>query len=205
MNVIPTSLPEVLVIEPKVFADERGYFMETWSSARYHELGIPPFIQDNVSLSRRAVLRGLHYQEPFAQGKLVCVLQGNVFDVAVDVRSDSPTFAKWAGVILSGENKRQVYVPPGFAHGFCVISDVALLVYKCTERYAPEAEGSVLWNDPDIGIEWPVRQPILSEKDGAALRLRDIDRARLPSYRRKDKSTSVAPHADLVNLNGSKS
>ena len=184
MRVIPTSLPGVLIIEPQIFGDSRGFFLETWNRARYREAGLPEvFVQDNVSRSGRGVLRGLHFQEPKAQGKLVTVLDGEVFDVAVDIRVGSPTFGKSASETLSGETKRQIYIPPGFAHGFCVLSASAIFTYKCTESYAPEAEGGIIWNDPDLGIEWPALEPTLSAKDGKYPRLRDLDPSRLPVYR----------------------
>ncbi len=174
MKVTQTALPGVLLIEPKVFGDGRGFFLETFQAKRYAEAGIAgPFVQDNLSFSVKGTLRGLHFQEPNAQGKLVHVLSGSVFDVAVDVRKGSPHFGKWVGYELSAENKRQLWVPPGFAHGFCVMSETAHFLYKCTTYYAPEAEGAVLWSDPDIGIDWPVKAPLLSKKDGAAPRLKD--------------------------------
>lgn len=185
MNVIETSLPGVLIIEPKVFGDARGFFMETWNGARYEEHGIPNhFVQDNLSYSARGVLRGLHFQNPNPQGKLVSVLEGEVFDVAVDIRVGSPTFGEWTGVTLSAENKRQFYVPPDFAHGFVVTSEAALFSYKCTEYYAPSSEGSVLWNDPEIGMDWPIEQPTLSDKDRAAPPLREMPEDALPRYRK---------------------
>jgi dTDP-4-dehydrorhamnose 3,5-epimerase len=157
--------------------------METWNRARYEEVGLPArFVQDNLSFSARGVLRGLHFQNPGAQGKLVSVLQGEVFDVAVDIRVGSPTYGRWVGTNLSAENKRQFYVPEGFAHGFVVTSDTALLHYKCTGYYHPEAEGSIIWNDEDIGVMWPVDAPVLSEKDRAAPPLREVPPGRLPSY-----------------------
>ncbi|MCS7091297.1 MAG: dTDP-4-dehydrorhamnose 3,5-epimerase [Verrucomicrobiota bacterium] len=175
MTVIPCDLEGVLVIEPRVFGDARGYFLETWNERRYREAGIPgPFVQDNLSFSRRSTLRGLHFQNPAAQGKLVYVLAGEVFDVVVDLRRRSPTFGRWYGARLSSENKRQMYIPPGFAHGFAVMSDTALFAYKCTEFYAPEHEVTLLWNDPDLAIDWPVQEPVLSEKDRRGLRLRDL-------------------------------
>jgi dTDP-4-dehydrorhamnose 3,5-epimerase len=181
MNLVETKLPGVLIIEPKVFGDARGYFMETFNRMRYESLGLPGhFVQDNVSSSRRGVLRGLHFQNPYPQGKLVYVLDGEVFDVAVDIRLGSPTFGEWVGVTLSGENKRQFYVPPGYAHGFCVTSESAIFAYKCTELYHPEADRVVLWNDPEIGIEWPVSQPLISEKDARAPRLAEIAAIQLP-------------------------
>jgi len=157
--------------------------METWNVARYEQAGLSArFVQDNVSYSARGTLRGLHFQNPNAQGKLVYVLQGEVFDVAVDIRVGSPTFGRWMSVTLSGDNKRQVYIPEGFAHGFCVTSERALFAYKCTDFYNPEAEASVLWNDPDIGIDWPITLPILSDRDKNAPRLKDMPPDRLPKF-----------------------
>ena len=183
MQIKETNLLEVRLIEPRVFGDERGFFMETWNAARYADIGLPErFVQDNLSFSRRGVLRGLHFQNPNAQGKLVYVLQGEVFDVAVDIRLGSPTFGQVATAVLSSENKRQFYIPPGFAHGFCVTSETALFAYKCTEFYDPKAEASILWNDPALGIEWPVDSPELSAKDAAALTLAGFPRERLPVY-----------------------
>ncbi|AIF53712.1 dTDP-4-dehydrorhamnose 3,5-epimerase [Pelosinus sp. UFO1] len=175
MNVIDTKLQGVVIIEPKVFGDNRGFFMETWNKEKYEQAGLPyNFVQDNLSFSTKGVLRGLHFQNPNPQGKLVYVLQGEVFDVAVDIRLGSPTFGQWEGVILSSENRKQFYVPEGFAHGFCVVSETALFAYKCTDKYNPQAEKGIIWNDPDIGIKWPIAEPILSEKDNVNLRLRDI-------------------------------
>ena len=184
MKVVETKLPGAIVLEPKVFGDERGFFMETWNEARYQEAGLPArFVQDNLSFSAKGVLRGLHFQNPDQQGKLVHVLQGEVFDVAVDVRVGSPTFGEWEAVILSSENKRQFYIPEGFAHGFLVTSDAALFAYKVTGKYNPKAEGFVLWNDSEIGIKWPIdASPILSEKDRAARPLGDIPVEWLPRY-----------------------
>jgi len=182
VKVSELSIPGVLLVEPQVFGDERGFFMESYSAGRYADAGIPgPFVQDNVSRSRGGVLRGLHVQHPFAQGKLVFVLEGEVFDVAVDVRVGSPTFGRWCGDCLSAQNRRQLYVPPGFAHGFVVTSDTALFTYKCTEYYHPETELAVRWDDPAIGIEWPVHDVVLSENDRAAQPL-DAIRERLPRY-----------------------
>ncbi|MBK1694814.1 dTDP-4-dehydrorhamnose 3,5-epimerase [Chromatium weissei] len=182
MNIIKTALPEVLIIEPKVWGDDRGYFLETYRANRYSEYGIQtPLVQDNQSFSRNGVLRGLHAQHPNAQGKLIQVLDGEVFDVAVDIRRSSPNFGRWVGVILSGENKRQFWIPAGFAHGFLVTGDHALFFYKNTTYYSPEHEFSIRWNDPDIGIEWPVvGMPELSTKDRNALCLKEIDLTRLP-------------------------
>lgn len=180
MNVIETELPGVLVFEPTVFGDDRGFFVETYNANRYAEHGLAlPFLQDNLSFSRRGTLRGLHFQNPRPQGKLVSVLQGEVYDVAVDVRAGSPTFGRWVGVTLSSADRRQMYVPPGFAHGFCVTSETALFAYKCTDLYDPAAEGAVAWDDPDLAIPWPVTEPVLSPKDRAAPRLGDVSRDRL--------------------------
>ncbi|HCE1795373.1 TPA: dTDP-4-dehydrorhamnose 3,5-epimerase [Vibrio parahaemolyticus] len=169
MKVIDTKIPDVKIIEPAVFGDERGFFMETWNQKRFEELvtGKPTkFVQDNHSKSKKGILRGLHYQTENTQGKLVRVISGEVFDVAVDIRKDSPTFGMWVGEYLSAENKRQLWVPEGFAHGFYVISEEAEFVYKCTNYYAPEAEKSIIWNDPNLKINWPfVDTPTLSEKD----------------------------------------
>lgn len=181
MEVTPTTLPEVLLIEPRVFGDSRGFFKEAWQADRYAACGVAgPFVQDNISRSVKGTLRGLHFQEPRAQGKLVTVLQGSVFDVAVDVRRGSPRFGRWVGVILHADEHRQIWIPPGFAHGFCVISDHADFLYKCTDFYDPACEGAICWNDPAIGIEWPVADPILSPRDAAAPCLDAA--AILPSY-----------------------
>lgn len=180
MKVTPTELAEVLVIEPRVHGDARGFFVETYQRDRYRAAGMPDFVQDNLSRSARGVLRGLHYQHPTGQGKLVTVLEGEVFDVAVDVRPDSPTFGRWVGVVLSAENKLQIWVPVGFAHGFLVTSESALFAYKVTAFYDPAAEGAVLWSDPDLAIPWPIHAPTVSEKDARAPRLRDVPRDRLP-------------------------
>mgnify|MGYP000459835698 FL=1 len=161
------EIPDVILIEPEVFSDERGFFMETYKHSEFSAFGIKEhFLQDNHSRSAKGVLRGLHYQNPpKAQGKLVRVILGEVFDVAVDIRKGSPTYGRWVGVVLSSENKRMLYIPPGFAHGFCVLSDVAEVLYKVTEEYAPECEAGIIWNDPEIGIQWPIKDPILSSKD----------------------------------------
>ena len=176
MNVIKTKLHDCVIIEPKVFGDERGFFLETFQAERYAaQAGITlPFVQDNHSRSSKAVLRGLHYQKIKPQGKLVRVVRGEVYDVAVDIRQDSPTFGQWEGVILSEENKRQFWVPPGFAHGFVVLSATADFEYKCTDYYDPSDEGSILWSDPDLDIPWPIANPVLSTKDKSAKRLVDL-------------------------------
>ncbi|KHA61686.1 dTDP-4-dehydrorhamnose 3,5-epimerase [Vibrio variabilis] len=172
MKVIDTAIPDVKIIEPAVFGDERGFFMETWNQQRFEELVTKrktPFVQDNHSKSRQGILRGLHYQTENTQGKLVRVISGEVFDVAVDIRKGSETFGQWVGVYLSAENRRQLWVPEGFAHGFYVTSEEAEFVYKCTDYYNPKAEHSIIWNDPNIGIEWPITiEPSLSEKDSTA-------------------------------------
>ncbi len=167
MNIIDTEIPAVKIIEPAVFGDERGFFMETWQQKKFEELVCPRlFVQDNHSKSSKGILRGLHYQTENTQGKLVRVVVGEVFDVAVDMRKSSPTFGKWVGVLLSAENKRQLWVPEGFAHGFYVTSDSAEFVYKCTDYYNPKAEHSLLWNDETVGIQWPLTgEPLLSAKD----------------------------------------
>lgn len=182
MKVSRTDLPGVLRIEPKVIGDDRGCFCESWSAARYARVGIPgPFVQDNVSVSSHRTMRGLHLQHPHGQGKLIQVLSGEVFDVAVDVRLGSPCFGNWFGAVLSHRNWHQLYIPAGFAHGFCVVSETALLAYKCTERYCPETELTIAWDDSDIGIRWPIAEPILSAKDKAGRHLRAL-KARLPQY-----------------------
>ena len=175
MKVTKTELEGVLIIEPKVYSDSRGSFYESYVKKKYIENGIcDEFIQDNHSVSRKGVLRGLHYQQDPQQAKLVRVTRGEVFDVAVDIRKDSPTFGKWSGVRLSEKNYRQLYIPIGFAHGFCVLSETAEFLYKCSEYYAPSGERGIFWNDSDIGIEWPIKDPVLSEKDKTLPRLRDI-------------------------------
>ncbi len=175
MLVTPTALPEVLLITPAVHGDERGFFFELWHKDRYASQSVPEvFVQDNLSLSRRGTLRGLHFQNPHPQGKLVSVLQGEVFDVAVDVRKGSPTFGKWVGMMLDESKKQQLYVPEGFAHGFVVTSETALFHYKCTELYRPEAESVIRWDDPDLAIRWPIQKPTLSKRDAAAPFLKDL-------------------------------
>lgn len=169
MKVIETAIPDVKIIEPAVFGDERGFFMETWQQKKFEELVAPrTFVQDNHSKSAKGILRGLHYQTENTQGKLVRVVAGEVFDVAVDMRRSSPTFGQWVGVLLSADNKRQLWVPEGFAHGFYVTSDAAEFVYKCTDYYNPANEHTLQWNDPSVGIEWPIApdsEPLLSAKD----------------------------------------
>lgn len=175
MKVIETQLPGVLIIEPKAFGDHRGFFLETFQVERYREHGIDlPFVQDNHSRSARGVLRGLHFQRTRPQGKLVSVSRGAVYDVAVDIDPQSATCGRFVGVELNDENHRQLWVPPGYAHGFCVISEVADFQYKCTDYYQPEDEGGLLWNDPDVGIPWPVAEPQLSAKDQVNPRLHEL-------------------------------
>jgi dTDP-4-dehydrorhamnose 3,5-epimerase len=175
MKVIPTTLPGVIVIEPKVFGDTRGFFLETFHVERYAQAGIlGPFVQDNHSHSAQGVLRGLHFQKQYPQGKLVYVTSGAVFDVAVDIRPTSPTLGKWVGITLTAEQHQQFYIPPGFAHGFCVLSEQADFHYKCTDYYHPEDEGCIRWNDPEINIQWPINNPVLSAKDANAHCLKEL-------------------------------
>lgn len=177
-NFVQTHIEGLVIIEPKIFGDHRGYFMETYNYNDFKQAGLDMnFVQDNQSKSKKGVLRGLHYQTKHPQGKLVRVLSGEVFDVAVDLRKNSPTFKKWYGVYLSGENKKQFYIPEGFAHGFLVLSEEAEFVYKCTDFYHPEYESGIIWNDPEIGIEWPINNIddiLLSEKDKMLLSIKDI-------------------------------
>lgn len=183
MRVTQTALPGVRMIETDVFRDDRGYFLETWQAERYTSLGLPgSFVQDNLSHSARGVLRGLHLQHPHSQGKLVYVIEGEMLDVAVDVRVGSPHFGRSVAVVLSGQNHRQLYIPPGFAHGFCVTSQYALLAYKCTTPYRPSSELGVLWSDPDLAIAWPHSPVTVSARDQSFARLRDIPQSALPSY-----------------------
>lgn len=185
MKVIPSQIPDVLIIEPDVFGDKRGFFMESWHAKKYAELGLnEDFVQDNLSRSHRGVLRGLHYQLEQPQGKLVSVITGAVFDVAVDIRKGSPTFGQWVGAELSEDNHRQLYVPPGFAHGFCVLSESVDFFYKCTDFYAPQYEHGIQWNDPAICIQWPDSEFIISEKDSHNSLLQDMD-DKLPIYKGK--------------------
>lgn len=175
MHVTELSLPGLLHIEPVFFGDSRGYFLQTWQAREYRDAGLPgSFVQDNLSLSQKGALRGLHYQKPNTQGKLVFVLKGEVWDVAVDLRVGSPTFGRWEAITLKGHTHNQLFVPPGFAHGFCVLSEEALFTYKCTDFYAPHNEHGIIWSDPDLDIPWPVKDPILSPKDGKYPRLREI-------------------------------
>lgn len=178
-NFIPTSIEDVYIIEPKIFGDNRGYFIESYNEDSFRKAGLNmTFVQDNESKSKKGVLRGLHFQKHHSQGKLVRVTRGKVFDVAVDLRIGSKTYGKWEGIILSDENKKQLYIPEGFAHGFLVVSDEAVFCYKCTDFYYPEDEGGIMWNDPDINIKWPldgIENMILSDKDKLYLNLKDLD------------------------------
>ncbi len=176
MKIINTKLKDCVVIEPKVFFDDRGFFIEIFQARRYSEIaGIDlPFVQDNHSRSTRGVLRGLHFQRNKPQGKLVRVIRGEIYDVVLDIRKDSPTFGQWDSVILSEENKNQLWVPPGFAHGFLVLSDIVDLEYKCTDYYDPSDEFSILWNDSELNISWPIDNPILSKKDSSAEKWKNI-------------------------------
>ncbi|MFQ1008077.1 dTDP-4-dehydrorhamnose 3,5-epimerase [Gilliamella apicola] len=176
MQVIKTEIPDVKIINPKVFGDQRGFFLETYEQKRYQEmLNINlTFVQDNHSRSQKNVLRGLHFQKENPQGKLVRVVRGEVFDVAVDIRKDSLTYGKWVGVILSEDNKSQLWIPPGLAHGFLVLSDIADFEYKCTNYYDPKSEGCLLWNDPTVNINWPISTPILSDKDRLGKTLQEL-------------------------------
>jgi len=184
MKVIETVLPGVLIIEPKVFGDARGFFLETFHKQRYEDAGIPgadlEFVQDNHSRSAKCALRGLHFQLQDPQGKLVSAGTGAVFDVVADVNPDSPTFRQWVGVELSEDNHKQLWIPPGYAHGFCVLSDIADFQYKCTALYHPESDGGVLWNDPELGIKWPIEMPLLSQKDKHLPMLSEAKREQLP-------------------------
>ncbi|WP_295577371.1 dTDP-4-dehydrorhamnose 3,5-epimerase [uncultured Stenotrophomonas sp.] len=183
MKVVETRLQGCKIIEPAVFGDARGYFFESWNAGRFAEHGLPAaFVQSNISSSSKGVLRGLHYQWPRSQGKLVTVLEGEVYDVAVDIRRGSPTFGQWEALVLSAENRRQFWIPEGFAHGFAVLSETALFHYLCTDVYVKEADAAVRWNDADIAVDWPVSAPTLSAKDENAPFLKDIDEDRLPVY-----------------------
>ena len=181
MRAIQSGIPGLIIIEPTVHGDDRGYFKELWKVSPYGAAGIPAqFVQSNVSVSAKGVLRGLHYQHPQPQGKLVSVLEGRIFDVAVDIRADSPWFRKWIGVELSAHNHRQLYIPEGFAHGFCVLGESAMMSYLCTTEYVAAFDSAIAWDDPDIGIEWPREASQLSKKDRRAPRLRDIAPEDLP-------------------------
>lgn len=184
MKLIETDLPGCLVLEPQVFGDERGFFYESFNRDKLADIGMSPdFVQGNVSSSARGVLRGLHYQWPKPQGKLVSVLEGEVWDVAVDIRRGSPTFGRWVAAILSAENKRHFWIPEGFAHGFVTLSERALFTYLCTATYDREADAAIRWDDADLAIDWPVTEPLLSGKDVKAPFLADVPGHRMPTYR----------------------
>lgn len=174
MKIIETPLAGLRIIEPTLYVDTRGYFYESFQQIKYDELGLPAFVQDNISYSKKNVLRGLHYQLPQAQGKLVGVIQGTVWDVAVDIRTHSPTFKKWFSIILNDETHQQLYIPPGFAHGFCVLSESAIFNYKCTDFYASQCDRGIIWNDENFNIHWPIKNPILSEKDSGLPSLSEL-------------------------------
>ncbi len=183
MKVTKTKLEGALVFEPKVFGDARGFFMETWNYQRYKEAGLDvKFVQSNLSKSAKGVLRGLHFQNPNPQGKLVQILTGEVYDVAVDIRLGSPTFGQWHGELLSGDNNKQFYIPEGFAHGFCVLSETAIFSYMCTHVYDPKSDYSILWDDPELNIDWPINEPLLSDKDKQAPTLSSLKTTSLPKY-----------------------
>ena len=183
MKVVETALPGALIVEPQVFGDVRGFFYESYNKAKWIEAGIDvDFVQSNVSRSARGVLRGLHYQWPNPQGKLVSVLEGEVYDVAVDIRRGSPTFGQSVGVMLTADNHRHFWVPEGFAHGFCVLSEFATFTYQCTSLYDPKADAGIRWNDAALGIDWPLSEPMLSDKDGRTPLLEDVPPERLPVY-----------------------
>jgi dTDP-4-dehydrorhamnose 3,5-epimerase len=193
MKVVETPLPGMVVLESPVHRDERGHFFEAWHRAGHRDAGLPgEFVQDNVSSSRRGVIRGLHYQHPSPQGKLVTVLRGEILDVGVDIRLGSPTFGRSFGVVLRAGEGVQVYIPEGFAHGFAVTTEDAIVLYKCTRPYDPSSEGSILWSDPDLGIDWPVAMPSLSPKDAQARRLGAIPEERLPRYHAEVSAAAAA-------------
>lgn len=181
MKVLDTGIPDVLVFEPDVFRDQRGVFLETWNERRYPSL--PRFVQDNLSTSRKGVLRGLHFQHPNPQGKLVSVVRGAIFDVAVDIRRGSPTFGEWYGTELTGENHRQLWIPEGCAHGFAALTPETIVSYKCSGVYSPGDEKTLLWSDAELGIDWPITDPLLSDKDRAGRPLAHFDPADLPTHR----------------------
>ena len=184
LQAVKTAIPEVLLFEPDVFGDQRGFFMETYNRQNYSAKGLECcFVQDNYSHSAQGILRGLHYQLQYPQGKFVYVIRGEVFDVAVDIRRGSPTFGKWVGQILSKDNRRQMFIPAGFAHGFCVLSETADFMYKCTDFYHPEDDRGINWADPSLGISWPIKEPLLSEKDRSLPCLKDLPEDLLPTYK----------------------
>ncbi len=183
MKIITTSIEGILIIEPRTFKDNRGFFMETYNQNRYNASGInTTFVQDNLSYSLKNTVRGLHFQIKHPQAKLIQVISGEIFDVAVDLRPGSNTFGKWTGIRLSDKNRRQMFIPENFAHGFCVLSKFALFYYKCSDFYVPDDEGGIIWSDPDIGIEWPVKNPIISKKDTQYQKLSALTAEQLPSF-----------------------
>jgi dTDP-4-dehydrorhamnose 3,5-epimerase len=183
MNIKEVKIQGILIIEPDVFKDERGFFLETWNKERYEKIGIQySFVQDNISFSKKGILRGLHFQYPQPQGKLIQVLSGQVIDIAVDIRIGSPTYGQWHSEILSNVNLRQMYAPPGFAHGYCVMSESAIFSYKCTDFYNPNTERGIIWNDPDLNINWPIEEPVLSPKDAKYPMLKDLPPDKLPRF-----------------------
>ena len=183
MKISTTAIEGILIIEPKTFRDKRGFFMETYNQRRYNASGInATFVQDNLSYSLKNTVRGLHFQIKHPQAKLIQVILGEIFDVAVDLRPASDTFGKWVGIHLSNKNTRQVFIPEGFAHGFCVLSEFAYFCYKCSDFYAPDDESGIIWSDPDINIEWPVENPIISEKDKQYQKLSGLTAEQLPSF-----------------------
>ncbi|HTM64000.1 MAG TPA: dTDP-4-dehydrorhamnose 3,5-epimerase [Gammaproteobacteria bacterium] len=179
MNITEAPLQGILIIQPRLFSDDRGFFYESHQQNRYLNAGIPLMVQDNISRSKKDTLRGLHFQMPHSQGKLVWVIRGKVWDVMVDIRRSSPTYKKWFALTLSDETPTQIYIPPGFAHGFCTLSDEADFCYKCTDYYSPQTEHGIIWNDPELKIEWPVDNPILSPKDKLYPTLKEINHAKL--------------------------
>ena len=184
MNFKETKIQGVLILEPDVFKDKRGYFLETWNKERYEKNGIPySFVQDNISFSKKGILRGLHFQYPQPQGKLIQVLSGKVIDIAADIRIGSPTYGKWHSEILSDTNHKQMFVPSGFAHGYCVMSESAIFSYKCTDFYNPATEHGIIWNDPDLNIDWQIEEPVLSPKDAKYPRLKDLSPDELPRFK----------------------
>jgi len=186
MKIVKTELDGVLLLQPTVHEDNRGYFFELYRQQPYQKAGMPPdFVQDNVSFSHKGVIRGLHYQHPNGQAKLIQVLTGAVFDVAVDIRKGSPAFGKWFGTVISAENRHQVFLPAGFAHGFCVVSQHAVLVYKCSDYYHPDSDCGINWTDPAIDIEWPEKNPMLSDKDARLPNLDEIAPENLPEYKKQ--------------------
>ncbi len=184
-----TKLPGVLLFKTKRFGDDRGYFREIWRENNYRDAGLGELVQDNYSFSKRHILRGMHFQHPQGQAKLIVALRGQIYDVAVDIRLGSPSFGKWTGEILSEENGHQLFIPDGFAHGFVVLSDDAVVLYKCSNYYQPQYERSLAWNDPELGIDWPVKNPVLSTKDKDAVRLSQAPREWLPPYSPRNHKT----------------